>query len=130
MNAAPSPEFTVVVPTIGRPRYLEGCLAALAALDYPRDRYEVVVVNDGGGGPTVDVIARFAEDLELRATEPARTGPSAARNAGAAAARGRFVAFTDDDCVPGTGWLAELERRARREPGRRGRRPHRERRAR
>ena len=91
----------MVVPTVGRPRYLEGCLAALAALDFPRDRYEVVVVNDGGGGPTAEVVERFRDRLELRSTAPARPGPSAARNAGAAAARGRFVAFTDDDCHPG-----------------------------
>jgi SAM-dependent methyltransferase/GT2 family glycosyltransferase len=110
-------EFTVVVPTVGRPRYLEGCLGALAALDYPRDRYEVVVVNDGGGAPTAEVIARFSDRLEVRSAAPTGTGPSAARNAGAAAARGRFVAFTDDDCVPGARWLAELERALAEHPG-------------
>jgi len=111
------PEFTVVVPTVGRPRYLEGCLAALAALDYPRDRFEVVVVNDGGGDPTTEVIERFADRLQVRSAAPARPGPSAARNAGAAVARGRFVAFTDDDCHPDPRWIAELERALADHPG-------------
>jgi glycosyltransferase involved in cell wall biosynthesis len=111
------PVFTVVVPTVGRPRYLEGCLAALAALDYARERYEVVIANDGGGEPTADVVARFAGELDVRTTEPARSGPSSARNAGAAAARGRFVAFTDDDCRPRPDWLTELERALAAEPG-------------
>jgi glycosyltransferase involved in cell wall biosynthesis len=111
------PVFTVVVPTVGRPQHLEGCLTALAALEYPRERYEVVVVNDGGGGATAEVVERFAAKLELRSTAPARTGPSAARNAGAAAGRGRFVAFTDDDCRPDPGWLAELERALTEHPG-------------
>ena len=112
-----APLFTVVVPTVGRPGYLEGCLTALAGLDFARDRYEVVVVNDGGGEPTAEVVARFAGELDLRSTEPARSGPSGARNAGAAAARGTCVAFTDDDCRPRPDWLAELERALAAEPG-------------
>ncbi|MGI8462547.1 MAG: glycosyltransferase [Solirubrobacterales bacterium] len=115
--AAGSPVFSVVVPTIGRPRYLEGCLAALTALDYPSDRYEVVVVNDGGGAPIADVIARFSGELNLCAIEPARTGPSAARNAGAAAAAGTYIAFTDDDCEPEPDWLGRLERQLAENPG-------------
>ncbi len=43
----PLPSFSVVVATHGRPRQLAGCLAALADLDYPHDRFEVLVVDDG-----------------------------------------------------------------------------------
>jgi GT2 family glycosyltransferase len=100
----------VIVPTKGRPRYLQGCLAALAAADYPRDRFEVVVVNDGGGAAVEEVVEHVAGAIEARLTAPPRTGPSAARNAGAWAARGRHLAFTDDDCEPAAGWLPALER--------------------
>jgi GT2 family glycosyltransferase len=44
-----------------------------------------------------------------------QAGPAAARNAGAAVARGTFLAFTDDDCTPECDWLAVLERRLRSE---------------
>ncbi len=102
-----APSFSVVIPTAGRPTYLERCLAALARLDAPDGGFEVVVVNDGGG----DAIERVVSDAPVPAelTRPDRTGPSAARNAGAAAARGRFVAFTDDDCEPRPGWVTALE---------------------
>lgn len=91
------PVVTVIVPTAGRPAQLARCLAALDRLDYPRDRLEVVVVDDGGTGEVQgDVrVIRHAE----------RRGPGAARNTGAAAARGEVLAFTDDDCLPEPGWL-------------------------
>jgi glycosyltransferase involved in cell wall biosynthesis len=41
-----SPVISVVVPTIGRPRYLENCLAALAASELAPERFEVVAVDD------------------------------------------------------------------------------------
>lgn len=104
------PTLSVVVPTKGRPGYLHRCLAALAAATYPGDRYEVVVVNDAGGPAVERVVSSFAERLPIRLAEPRGRGPAAARNAGAAAARGRYIAFTDDDCEPAPGWLCALER--------------------
>jgi GT2 family glycosyltransferase len=104
------PVFSVVVPTKGRPRYLERCLSALAAADYPHDRFEVIVVNDAGGPQVEQVVASAANGLRITMARPERRGPSGARNAGASAARGRFIAFTDDDCEPVPGWLEALER--------------------
>lgn len=109
--------LSVVVPTKGRPRYLEGCLAALAAADYPRERFEVVVVNDGGGREVESAVEGFAASVNARLTTPARTGPSGARNAGAWAADGRYLAFTDDDCEPAPRWLPALERALDEHPG-------------
>ncbi len=43
----PLPSFSIVIATHNRPRQLAECLAALASLDYPRDRFEVIVVDDG-----------------------------------------------------------------------------------
>jgi len=45
------PTFSVVIPTYRRPERLVACLRSLAALDYPRDRFEVIVVDDGSGAP-------------------------------------------------------------------------------
>ena len=101
-----SPVFSVVVPTFDRPRKLEECLAALARLEYPRDDYEVVVVDDGSREP-VKVAGHGAA---VRVERRPNAGPAAARNRGVAAARGRWVAFTDDDCRPAADWLTMLER--------------------
>jgi glycosyltransferase involved in cell wall biosynthesis len=103
------PILSVVVPTKGRPRYLERCLSALTAAVYPRERFEVVVVNDGGGEEVERVVSSASGGLRTNLVVPAGSGPSSARNAGAVAAAGRFLAFTDDDCEPAPGWLAALE---------------------
>jgi GT2 family glycosyltransferase len=113
--AGRDPLISVVVPTVGRPRYLERCLAALSASELARDRFEVVVVDDSGG-PEIERVAAAAE-LEPRVVRPSRTGPSGARNAGAMSACGEFVAFTDDDCEPSPRWLPALDEALRANPG-------------
>ena len=98
-------EFTVIVPTRDRPQQLAECLEALARLDYPRDRFEVIVVDDGSG--TAAPVVR-ASSLPVSYVEASGRGPGAARNAGARQAQGRYLAFTDDDCIARPGWLAAL----------------------
>jgi GT2 family glycosyltransferase len=112
-----NPLISVVVPTKGRPRYLRGCLSALSAANYPRERFEVVVVNDRGGQDVQRAASSFGHQMDVRLVRPDRTGPSAARNAGAAAGRGRYLAFTDDDCEPTPGWIGELKRALEDNPG-------------
>jgi glycosyltransferase involved in cell wall biosynthesis len=47
MMVKPLPLFSVIIPTYNRPERLSVCLESLARLNYPPDRYEVVVVDDG-----------------------------------------------------------------------------------
>lgn len=103
-----TPTFSVVVPTYNRPAQLAECLEALAALAFPRERFEVVVADDGGESSLEPVIAPFRDRMRVRVIRQNNAGPAAARNAGAAAATGRFLAFTDDDCRPRPDWLDRL----------------------
>ncbi|HVG30753.1 MAG TPA: glycosyltransferase [Pyrinomonadaceae bacterium] len=103
-----TPLFSIIVPTCGRHAQLAACLASLAAQDFPRDGFEVVVVDDGSVPPVADSVAPLRARVELKLIAQPNAGPAAARNRGAAAARGRFLAFTDDDCLPDPRWLAAL----------------------
>jgi glycosyltransferase involved in cell wall biosynthesis len=100
--------FSIIVPTYRRPHQLATCLRSLASLDYPRDRFEVLVVDDGGETPTDAVIEAFRAQLDVTLLVHAHAGPAAARNTGAARAKGTFLAFTDDDCAPASSWLQGL----------------------
>jgi glycosyltransferase involved in cell wall biosynthesis len=107
MSGVP-PVVSVVVPTYNRPRQLRACLEALAAQSYPQGRFEVIVVDDGSPAPLGPLVDELRGRLEVRLLRQERQGPAAARNRGAAAARGTLLAFTDDDCRPHPGWLRAL----------------------
>ena len=117
MTDAATPQFSVIVPTFDRLEALDRCLGALAAQDIARERFEVVVVNDGGAVSPRTVVDRHRHALDVHLFEQVNAGPAAARNAGAAAARGEYLVFTDDDCLPEQGWLSALARSAARDPG-------------
>ncbi|HEY7529224.1 MAG TPA: glycosyltransferase [Gemmatimonadota bacterium] len=109
--------FTVVVPTYASSTSRLGeCLAALAALDYPPDELEVLVVDDGSPAPPDPLVQSWKAKVPVRLLTIRHGGPSAARNAGAREARGRWLAFTDDDCAPEAGWLRALEGRLAADP--------------
>ncbi len=105
------PFFSVIVPTYGRPGQLTTCLQALAHLHYPREHFEVVVVDDGSATPFDGVVAAFHDRLAVTLLRQSHAGPAAARNTGAAHAKGQFFAFTDDDCKPAFDWLQTLQLR-------------------
>jgi glycosyltransferase involved in cell wall biosynthesis len=107
------PEFSVVIPTCQHPASLLKCLDALGRQRLARELFEVIVVDDGNSSDTATAVALFRRQvaqsggaLEVRylAQEQPR-GYAAARNRGWRAARGRVIAFTDDDCLPQPDWL-------------------------
>jgi GT2 family glycosyltransferase len=108
--------FSIIVPTYQRHAQLAACLASLAVLDYPRELFEVVVVDDGSR-PRVDAVCEpFCAQLDLKLIAQENAGPAAARNRGAAVARGSRLVFTDDDCAPAPDYLRALAARFRESP--------------
>jgi GT2 family glycosyltransferase len=105
------PRIAVIIPTYGRPEPLRSCLDALASQSYPRDRFEVIVVDDGGREELPREFAAPGGRLGVRVIRQSHQGPAAARNAGAVATTAPFLAFTDDDCPPAPDWLERFAAR-------------------
>jgi GT2 family glycosyltransferase len=99
------PFFSIIIPTYARPAQLASCLEAVARLDYPLERFEVIVVDDGSETPPAELVASFRTRLDVQLLTQHHAGPAAARNRGASRARGDCFAFTDDDCMPDRNWL-------------------------
>ncbi|MBP1728263.1 MAG: putative glycosyltransferase [Deltaproteobacteria bacterium] len=106
--AGNSPFFSIIIPTYNRPARIVSCLEAIAGLAYPVDRFEVIIIDDGGDELLDDVIAPFLQRLTLRLLRQDHAGVAVGRNTGAAIARGEFLVFTDDDCRPAPDWLSRL----------------------
>jgi GT2 family glycosyltransferase len=102
------PDFSIVIPTYNRPQQLHRLLSAIVQLDYLPKLVEVIVVDDGGEKPLDQALKEFQGTLELFLLKQENKGPSAARNTGAMKAKGKYLAFTDDDCHPHPGWLNAL----------------------
>lgn len=115
-EAARTPKFSVVIATYQRPDELSRCVRAIGELVWPRERFEVIVVNDGGIVHEAAQLTSLAGDVDFRIMTTVNTGPGAARNAGAAVARGQFLTFVDDDCVPSPDWLQRLSSAVDRSP--------------
>jgi glycosyltransferase involved in cell wall biosynthesis len=111
------PFFSIIVPTFNRPFTLARCLQSLARLDYPRDRFEVIVVDDGSKSPAESAVSSFCNQLNITLITQPHGGPAIARNNGAKHARGQLLAFTDDDCTPAADWLKTIAVRLNGPPG-------------
>lgn len=98
---SPHAFVAVIVPVYQDGGRLEGCLEALEAQSWPHDRYEVIVVDNGGD----DLSSRVAPFARASCVREERPGSFAARNRGAAASRGSVLAFTDVDCLPDRDWI-------------------------
>jgi GT2 family glycosyltransferase len=99
-------DVSVVVATRDRASRLAELLASLRAQTLPRERFEVVVVDDGSRDGTAALLAG-SDGLRV-VTRRSGGGPAAARNEGWRVARAPLVAFTDDDCVAAPDWLSSL----------------------
>ncbi len=105
----PTLRISVVVTYYEAPEALELTLAALEGQDYPRELFEVVIVDDGSRLP---LEAPAGSPLSIRVVhqEDLGFGLARARNTGARAASHPILVFLDCDMMPEAGWLSEHAR--------------------
>ena len=98
------PEISVVVVNYNGSAHLKRCLDAL---ENQTVEHEVIVVDNGSGDDSCDVVRRQYPRVRLLERRH-NTGFPAANNAGARAARGRHLAFLNNDTEPESNWLEAL----------------------
>ncbi|MFQ6080464.1 MAG: glycosyltransferase [Candidatus Bathyarchaeia archaeon] len=105
------PFVSIVVPFYNSQTTLEKCISSLLKLNFQRERYEIILVNDCSTDNSVGIANKFAElypnhvkvvDLKKR------TGVMAARNEGILRSKGEIIACTDADCIVHPKWLRAM----------------------
>jgi glycosyltransferase involved in cell wall biosynthesis len=111
--------FSIVIPAHNEAQYIGATLEHVAALSYPQELYEVIVVENGSSDRTLDVARRF-EGGNIRVFTNACPGVSAAKNFGIdrLCAQSSWVVFLDADTILRAGFLSDLDEllRASRKP--------------
>lgn len=105
VNTADFPFISVVIPMYNAAYSIQDCLQSVVNIDYPKDKLEIIVVDNGSTDRSVTVAKKF--DVILLSETSTHTS-YAARNKGILAAHGELIAFTDADCIVTPSWLIEI----------------------
>lgn len=92
---AEPPAVTLIIPAYNEATAIRGKLENVLALDYPRDRLEVLVVSDGSTDGTDEIVTAFADRGITLIRQQPRAGKTATENLAAARARGEVLVFSD-----------------------------------
>lgn len=98
------PSVSVVVPVYNGAQTIAACIESLLKQDYPADRFDIIVVENGSTDNTSEVVKRYP----VRLFHSFDQGPAPARNMGVSLSCADIIAFTDADCVAAPNWLSEL----------------------
>ena len=102
---------SVIIPFLNASKHLPDCLQALAQQTYKK--YELILVDNGSTDSSNLIVRNFISahpEMRILLLEENTPGASAARNLGASAANGKWLIFTDADCIPDPNWLLDLTR--------------------
>lgn len=97
------PSVSVIVPVLNASSYIEDCIISLISQDFPKDQYEIIIVDNGSKDDTIDILSEYREYVTILSEN--KKGSYAARNKGISVSKGEIIAFTDADCIADRNWL-------------------------
>jgi len=111
---------SIVISTYNRAKYLQTTLESWTKQDYPPEKFELLIIDNGSTDNTREVAENFQKKypgFQVRYVYLDEPCLSCARNKGIEMSRGEIVAFVDDDAEPSSSYLAFLEKYVRQYPG-------------
>ena len=109
--------ISVIVPVYNAEKYIDNLLHALRNQDFPENNYEIIIVNDGYTDNTYSKLMGWNKEIQnFNIISIPNSGPGVARNKGAEIAKGKFLAFTDVDCIPPSDWLKKIHEEFEKNP--------------
>ena len=106
--------YSIIVPSFNRQYEIHELINSFIQLNFPRDRFELIIVDDGSTDNSVKLIKRMEGDILYIYQQ--HQGPSKARNTGLEKARGEMIAFIDADDLWPLGRLHLMVDRFQKDP--------------
>mgnify|MGYP001136890864 CR=1 FL=1 len=99
--------ISVIIPTYNEEKNIEKCLKSLYEQTFPKEGFEIIVVDGKSNDRTIEIARKYADKVEIQVSE----GIGGARNDGVRIAKGEIIASTDADCLPYREWLENIQAR-------------------
>ena len=100
-----TPFVSVIIPHRNDSEKLRLCIEALNNQTYPRDKYEIIVIDNGSENIHKQRLIEINNDHNITLFNEPKLSSYAARNLGIENAKGDFYGFTDADCIPELDWI-------------------------
>jgi len=97
--------ISIIIPTYNSGKTIKRCIDSLHSQQFSRDKFEVIVVDDGSSDETINIAKQSDSDVVV---ESQHLGGSAARTIGVSHSKGKFLAFLDSDCEADKDWLSTI----------------------
>jgi len=103
--------ISIIIPTYNRAELLSKCINSLIKQDYPKNKYEIIVVDDGSSDNTKELAENFIKKYKniQYINHPKNRGVAASRNTGIKKAKGDLFAFLDNDCIASKNFLKNID---------------------
>ncbi len=111
LDFIPKTFVSILVPVRNEEDTIVECLKSLSMQDYPKEKFEIILINDHSTDKTKEIAERFAKDfsqLKVMDNLPQSLGKKSALTLGVNAARGELIATTDGDCIIPSKWLNKI----------------------
>ncbi len=96
---------SIIIASYNEGRNLEKCLSSIQTIDYPKESFEVIVIDNNSTDDTAETVQKFPEVIYL---QEEKQGASFARNKGIRHAKGDILVFLDADTSAAKPWLRSI----------------------
>jgi glycosyltransferase involved in cell wall biosynthesis len=91
--------ISIIIPTLNKLPRLKLTIESIRNQDYPKEKYEVIIVDNGSTDGTADYISEISDQLPIIYCKQKQRGRAVSRNFGVEYAHNDLLVFTDDDCI-------------------------------
>ena len=92
-------KISIIVPAYNEEETIKDCIESLKKIDYPKELYEVMIVNDGSKDGTAEIAKEYAKGNIILIDNEKNKGKAACLNQGIKNAKGKFIACMDADTI-------------------------------